>query len=971
MPIRDDNFSGSDDIRVSRTSSSGTSRPDFNPQDVQPARVARVSDEDVQSSSGGTVYDKNGSDAQTANVSHHDASSDGARSLPSQGGSRGSGGSAPVGGASSGSRPGIGGAGGAAEESSPGGDATSGSSHGRSNGGGNAPSAASMQSIDGYDDGRAQSTNDVNSYRGAGVSAVHEDDVTKPRAAYSAKPLVGSGGQMPQGFDDYDTENTQGGSGGSGSSVATEARREDQEEQAQRQNNNAADKAAKKAAKQAPSVVAKHMASKALNGMNHAFQSIGHMASNFLPNLIHGITALPGAVMGAIGGAVSAVGSGILSFLGMTGSGIAAGITAISGATLGTFAATMAITTTLLGATNAAAWDAPLDCVTEVAAAAAPATGSDNQQSTAQELEVAKHIYAFMKSVYNLDDVQIAGLIGNFCQECGLDPSCIEGVEGEEAFSCGPKKQKILADPDSYVRDLCYNRMNPALLDLDTYFSATGGTGFPGIGFAQWTGDQGERFYKLSQQVGADWWTVEYNLAFMLAMGADADGRTEDWDVWVARPVTTPSESAKDFLETYEGVSASAVYAHVENRESFAEQWYSTMQNEHWSSTVKDDGIVATVKEFASKLGYAATEKKTADTVAATNCNDANCKSLKIDASLAAAMVEFSYATQEEATGNDGTSLYKQVVTATHGGNNIGASARDCGVAVCAAVHWSGIDPDFPDSGTALINDYFTNSPTGKERWQCVGTNVTSTDGLMPGDILLTQPQETGHVLVYTGTELIQKKFSGRTKSADVDFCHASLQSTPAESRSCSCGNWSLNTYLSNDGRKYNAYRCVNPAHDTTYSSAGSIPSSTTMCADGAGLEEISEVAAKIIAACQTTPSPGGGLCAKWVTNVYQSALGIELGGNACDQYAAYCHTADRSQLQPGMIVAVPSHPHTAAGRIYGHVGIYIGNNQLMDNIGYIRTMDVDEWINFYGSQGGGTDEARWGFPPQVMNQSK
>ena len=59
-----------------------------------------------------------------------------------------------------------------------------------------------------------------------------------------------------------------------------------------------------------------------------------------------------------------------------------------------------------------------------------------------------------------------------------------------------------------------------------------------------------------------------------------------------------------------------------------------------------------------------------------------------------------------------------------------------------------------------------------------------------------------------------------------------------------------------------------------------------------------------------------------------------------------------------GMIIAVPSHPHTSAGRIYGHVGIYVGDNIVRDNIGYIRTIDVDEWISYYGV----TATPRWGW---------
>ena len=44
--------------------------------------------------------------------------------------------------------------------------------------------------------------------------------------------------------------------------------------------------------------------------------------------------------------------------------------------------------------------------------------------------------------------------------------------------------------------------------------------------------------------------------------------------------------------------------------------------------------------------------------------------------------------------------------------------------------------------------------------------------------------------------------------------------------------------------------------------------------------------------------------------------------------------------LKVGMVIAVPSHTHIRMGSIYGHACLYIGNNQVMDNVGQIRTLD-------------------------------
>ena len=114
-----------------------------------------------------------------------------------------------------------------------------------------------------------------------------------------------------------------------------------------------------------------------------------------------------------------------------------------------------------------------------------------------------------------------------------------------------------------------------------------------------------------------------------------------------------------------------------------------------------------------------------------------------------------------------------------------------------------------------------------------------------------------------------------------------------------------------------------------------------------------------IVNACFTTGSPGAGYCAMWVSQVYSNAGCGYPSGNANDMYWAYCHSSDRSELQAGMIIAVPS--HTAAdswGVIYGHVGIYIGNGQVMDNIGFISTSSLDSWISTYST----TYTVKWGW---------
>lgn len=105
---------------------------------------------------------------------------------------------------------------------------------------------------------------------------------------------------------------------------------------------------------------------------------------------------------------------------------------------------------------------------------------------------------------------------------------------------------------------------------------------------------------------------------------------------------------------------------------------------------------------------------------------------------------------------------------------------------------------------------------------------------------------------------------------------------------------------------------------------------------------------AAVQSAAYSVPSPGSGLCAAWVTRVF-AAAGLNVGGgNACDMYNWYCYTSI-SNIQPGMIVACPSAPYSSAAMIYGHVGIYLGNNTVRDNAsGRLRTSSLSAWVSEY-----------------------
>lgn len=118
----------------------------------------------------------------------------------------------------------------------------------------------------------------------------------------------------------------------------------------------------------------------------------------------------------------------------------------------------------------------------------------------------------------------------------------------------------------------------------------------------------------------------------------------------------------------------------------------------------------------------------------------------------------------------------------------------------------------------------------------------------------------------------------------------------------------------------------------------------------GGGSTEVvgSGPASAVVNATYSTPSPGSGLCAAWVSNVFRNAGIGSFYGNADDMYYAWCGYST-SQIKPGMIIAVNTAPYSAAAVIYGHVGIYVGNGTVRHNrSGVVRSDSLSSWVSMY-----------------------
>ena len=112
--------------------------------------------------------------------------------------------------------------------------------------------------------------------------------------------------------------------------------------------------------------------------------------------------------------------------------------------------------------------------------------------------------------------------------------------------------------------------------------------------------------------------------------------------------------------------------------------------------------------------------------------------------------------------------------------------------------------------------------------------------------------------------------------------------------------------------------------------------------------QQLQQRVAEIAKNNQGTMPCTGGFCARWVSGVYQAAdLGYP-GGNAIDFWTRWSYSGSTSMDNiPVGAVVVGSGCGSEAGNKYGHVGIYIGNGMVADNVGRHRVISLEEWAAY------------------------
>lgn len=185
------------------------------------------------------------------------------------------------------------------------------------------------------------------------------------------------------------------------------------------------------------------------------------------------------------------------------------------------------------------------------------------------------------------------------------------------------------------------------------------------------------------------------------------------------------------------------------------------------------------------------------------------------------------------------------------------------------------------------------------------------------------------------------------------------MQNEQSSSNTTSGNSSQKTTNNNSSSTKNNNSSSSNNSNKNNSSNSGSSSSApkTTVGAPGT-------LQALIDMAYATGPTRRDWGCSGWVYIVFRDAGISSFSGSAAQFYSKWCYSSDRSELRPGMIIAVNNTGGSEAGRMYGHIGIYLGNDIVRHYTGgKVQEFSVDKWIKWYGS----VCTPRWGWNGGVV----
>lgn len=457
-----------------------------------------------------------------------------------------------------------------------------------------------------------------------------------------------------------------------------------------------------------------------LNWLKTVMMSIMAAAQSLWSAITGAVVAAAKAVVGFFTGA----GAAVASALGGAVSAATATVATVTAAVVGTVAVITGGAVALRDGDMAARNDGLLEpCTVAVENAAKAADGAVGDVSAKTE-ENAKTVYSVL-SAWGMSDENIAGVLGNWSHESGIDPTSVETIF-DEKFTIGPRKQDAEAKGFKIAQvDPAYSARFPAI-DL------------MGIGLGQWTNGRNALLTEYAQSIGKPWSTLETQLGFMISK--DDPTRVAQVKALIDNSEGgSVSASTSYFLTKWEGINDGT----LGSRESAAGTWFAKMGGWEKNKSLADS--------ILAQSGSAVTGANSSSVAAAAS----KCKSHggKVDNStMVKAAISYAWPYNDDGKGNDGTDIYKYLHKEVLGeSDNYFAS---CDRTVATAVRWSGTDDTYPAGGVSNQLEYLQGQ--GGSKWTKIDYNGDKSK-LQPGDILLRTTGGVSHTVMYVGEDSVKE----------------------------------------------------------------------------------------------------------------------------------------------------------------------------------------------------------------------
>lgn len=473
------------------------------------------------------------------------------------------------------------------------------------------------------------------------------------------------------------------------------------------------------------------------------------------------------AISSAVGGVVSASTAGVASFV-----AIAIGATGIVG-------------TVAMREGNNAARDGLLPSCTVAVDNAVKASDGAQGDFSAQTEENAKTIYSVL-SAWGMSNENIAGILGNWSHESGIDPTGVETIF-DEKFTIGPRKT------DAQLKNFKMAQVDPA------YAARFPAIDLMGIGLGQWTNGRNTLLTEYAKSINKPWYTLETQLGFMVS-------KDDPTRVGQVKALINNSEggsvsaATSYFLTKWEGINDGT----LGTREAAAGTWFAKMGG--WSKNQSlADSILA-------QSGSAVTGANNASVAQAAS----QCKSFAghVDnSSLVKAALSYAWPYNDEGKGNDGTDLYRYLHKEVLGESD--HFYASCDRTVATAVRWSGTDDSYPAGGVSNQLAYLQGE--GSSKWKQIDYNGDKSK-LQPGDILLRTTGGVSHTVMYVGEDSVKEVWGDGNYES-----HGEIVSGSLNDRSPTVGQfYTGSTGLDTD---YLAFRNVTKEQSSKFTSV-TVPSS-------------------------------------------------------------------------------------------------------------------------------------------------